>query len=35
MDINPIALSNGKALALDARIILDADYANARRPILT
>jgi acetyltransferase len=26
MDINPIALSDGKAYALDARIILDANY---------
>ena len=28
MDINPIALSDGKALALDARIILDAHYSS-------
>ncbi len=28
MDINPIALSNGKAFALDARVILDANYKN-------
>jgi len=28
MDINPIALSEGKAFALDARIILDAAYSE-------
>ncbi len=28
MDINPIALSGGRAVALDARIILDAGYAD-------
>jgi acetyltransferase len=28
MDINPIALSDGKVCALDARIILDANYTN-------
>ena len=28
MDINPIALSDGKAIALDARIILDENYRN-------
>jgi acetyltransferase len=28
MDINPIAFSDGKAFALDARIILDPHYAN-------
>ncbi|OPY58052.1 MAG: Acetyltransferase Pat [Syntrophorhabdaceae bacterium PtaU1.Bin034] len=28
MDINPIALSNGGAVALDARIALDADYLD-------
>jgi len=28
MDINPIALSDGKAFALDARIILDAGYMD-------
>ena len=33
MDINPIALTNGKAFALDARIILDANYANHSSPL--
>ncbi len=28
MDINPIALTDGKAVALDARIVLDANYSN-------
>ena len=28
MDINPIAFSNGRPFALDARIILDPDYAS-------
>jgi acetyltransferase len=28
MDINPIAMSDGKAVALDARIILDKNYKN-------
>jgi acetyltransferase len=32
MDINPIALLNGKAYALDARIILDPDYRNNSAP---
>ena len=33
IDINPLAVSNGKAFALDARIIIDKDYsATARSP---
>ena len=33
IDINPLAISNGKASALDARIIIDKDYdATSRSP---
>jgi acetyltransferase len=33
IDINPLAISNGKASALDARIIIDKDYdASGRSP---
>ena len=33
IDINPLAVSNGKAFALDARIIIDKDYdATGRSP---
>ena len=32
MDINPIAISNGKAYALDARIIIDKDYMDHTLP---
>ena len=33
IDINPLAVSNGKAFALDARIVIDKDYsATARSP---
>ena len=35
MDINPIAVSDGRAIALDARIILDAGYSNPARPVPT
>ena len=28
MDINPIALADGKAIALDARVVLDPNYSN-------
>jgi acetyltransferase len=31
IDINPLAISNGKASALDARIIIDKNYAAAGR----
>jgi acetyltransferase len=32
MDINPIAISNGKAYALDARIIIDKEYMDHTLP---
>ncbi len=32
IDINPLALSGNRAVALDARIILDTDYASASPP---
>jgi acetyltransferase len=32
MDMNPIAISNGKAVALDARIILDRQYVSQEAP---
>jgi len=32
MDINPIAISNGKAYALDARIIIDKEYIDHTVP---
>lgn len=32
IDINPLAVSGGKARALSARIILDTDYAGPHRP---
>jgi len=31
IDINPLAISNGRASALDARIIIDRDYSAASR----
>ena len=31
IDINPLAISNGKASALDARIIIDRNYADTSR----
>lgn len=31
IDINPLAISNGKASALDARIIIDKNYADTSR----
>jgi acetyltransferase len=31
IDVNPVAISNGKASALDARIIIDRDYSAAGR----
>ncbi|MCX5806741.1 MAG: bifunctional acetate--CoA ligase family protein/GNAT family N-acetyltransferase [Proteobacteria bacterium] len=33
IDINPLAISNGKATALDARIIIDKNYVPAGRSI--
>jgi acetyltransferase len=33
IDINPLAIGNGKACALDARIIIDKDYAAPGRSI--
>ena len=36
MDINPLALlSDGTALALDARIVLDPDHSTESPPIPT
>ena len=32
MDINPLAISQGKAYALDARIIIDKDYLEENNP---
>jgi acetyltransferase len=34
MDINPLAISNGKAFALSARIIIDKDHLNDPSPYL-
>ena len=33
MDINPLAISEGKAYALDARIIIDKNYRRREHPI--